>query len=342
VLQTQLRPRLHVCCSALQTQLRPLLHVCCSVLQCAASTVAVYATHCNTLQHTATHCNTLLASWHTWHIVRPCQRASRAAAVTCISREIMRVVTRVCVCVCILCVCVCMGGCRCAAYGNLSLQHWPVETKCRPCEPGQQGPQCCFANHKIRNCNPRKYAGGAPGHCSEVPALALKEGIDPETGELRPNRPGAVPAADFWDGIGYVEFCQAEDENSTRRSMKLSDERSGGAQPSAVEGGNSDEVAPPTVELTQDEAQRVKAIESEHDKLRAQVREQRSHRHRQWVYGGLHPPTLLSHLSAASVRASSAASRSAQGDKSPGEDQGPALQAQGPALYPAHHPAPVR
>ena len=72
----------------------------------------------------------------------------------------------------LVCVCVCMGGCRCAAYGNLSLQHWPVETRCRTCEPGQQGPQCCFAIHKIRNCDPSKYPGGAPGHCTEVPSLA--------------------------------------------------------------------------------------------------------------------------------------------------------------------------
>jgi hypothetical protein len=212
--------------------------------------------------------------------------------------------------------------CRCAAYGNLSLQHWPVETKCSPCETGQGGSLCCFAEHLTRDCDASKYPGGAPGHCTEVPALELKE--------RKGFWPGAVPAAAVQgsEAIGYVEFCKAEDENATRRSMKLSDERSGGAQPSAAERGDSDEVAHPTVELTQDEAQRVKAIESEHEKLRAQVRErswrQSSDRHRQWVYSGLRPPTLLS-----------AASSAAEGDKSPGE-------AQGPALHPAHHPAPVR
>lgn len=181
---------------------------------------------------------------------------------------------------------------------------------------------CCFAEHLKRDCNASKYPGGAPGHCTEVPALELKE--------RKVYWPGAVPAAAVQgsDGIGYVEFCQPEDENATRRSMKMSDERSGGAQTSVAEGGDSDEVEHPTVELTQDEAQRVKAIESEHEKLRAQVREhswrQWSDRHRQWVYGGLRPPTLLS-----------AASSAVEGDKSPGE-------AQGPALHPAHHPAPVR
>ena len=51
-----------VCCSVLQC-----VTVCYSVLQCAHVTRKgdgyrggeIYATHCNTLQHTATHCNTL-------------------------------------------------------------------------------------------------------------------------------------------------------------------------------------------------------------------------------------------------------------------------------------------
>ena len=78
---------------------------------CVCSTATLCNTaHCNTLRHTARHtwdivycivctlqlqcvhtatlCNTMLASWH------PCQRATRVtAAVTCISREIMRMVT---------------------------------------------------------------------------------------------------------------------------------------------------------------------------------------------------------------------------------------------------------
>jgi hypothetical protein len=34
---------------------------------------------------------------------------------------------------------------------------------------------CCFSEHLVRECDPGRYPGGAPAHCTEVPALTLRD-----------------------------------------------------------------------------------------------------------------------------------------------------------------------
>mmetsp|Transcript_47399 Transcript_47399/g.148276 ORF Transcript_47399/g.148276 Transcript_47399/m.148276 type:complete len:261 (-) Transcript_47399:435-1217(-) len=62
----------------------------------------------------------------------------------------------------------------CKAFGNVSLQRWPVTTSCVPCFALSGSPQCCFLEHLVRPCSPA-YPGGSPGHCVEVGAEIPKD-----------------------------------------------------------------------------------------------------------------------------------------------------------------------
>ena len=61
-------------------------------------------------------------------------------------------------------------------YANLSLQHWPVHSVCRLCEPGQDGPMCCFSDHLVLHvrypagCEVGTVYDAAVGACVACPA----------------------------------------------------------------------------------------------------------------------------------------------------------------------------
>ena len=157
----------------------------------------------------------------------------------------------------------------CSVYANLSLQHWPVHSVCRLCEPDQDGPMCCFSEHLVRDCNDTLYPGGAPGHCDEVPALVLKELHN------------------------IIEFCEAgEESNTTRRSSRagavsphigtigLETETIGESEGEAWSGdATAEELA-----WRREREEKERTLRKERE---TEARKRKEDRHSQWIYGRL-------------------------------------------------------